>query len=159
MISMNVWLFLLLTAIGIWGSIYSITRKKLKKNDIKEINLRGIKVGIFLLIFDFIFENSGLLLGFWHTTGSYFQIFAVPIEVMGIAFLAGFTYAILFKEFELDLAIFSSLAIAAIGTGIEAFLVSQNLLIYEGGWTSLHAYISYFLVFLLIGKVNSLVSK
>ncbi|MEM2175041.1 MAG: hypothetical protein QXI58_05415, partial [Candidatus Micrarchaeia archaeon] len=106
---MNVWLFLLLTAIGIWGSIYSIARKKLKKNDIKEINLRGIKVGIFLLIFDFIFENSGLLLGFWHTTGSYFQIFAVPIEVMGIAFLAGFTYAILFKEFELDLAIFSSL--------------------------------------------------
>ncbi|MEM3369712.1 MAG: hypothetical protein QXE90_02565 [Candidatus Micrarchaeia archaeon] len=157
MLTMSIWVFLLFTAIGMWGTVYYLVKDKTPKSKLKELNSRAIKLGIFLLVFDFIFENLGLLLGYWYTSGSILQLGAVPIEVMGIAFCAGFTYAVLFpRKFDTKLGFFSSVWIAAAGTAIEAILVSQGVLMYTGGWTSLHAFVSYFAAFMIMHKVNSI---
>jgi hypothetical protein len=77
---------------------------------------------------------------------------------MVIAFLAGFTYTMLFeKKFKLGYALATSLLIAVVGTSFEALLISEDLLIYSGGWTSWHALISYFITFFLMHKINSIV--
>ncbi|MEM3770731.1 MAG: hypothetical protein QXW80_00165 [Candidatus Micrarchaeia archaeon] len=157
MLTMSIWVFLLFTAIGIWGTIYYLIKDKTSKSKLNELNSRAIRLGIFLLVFDFIFENLGLLLGYWYTSGSILQLGAVPIEVMGIAFCAGFTYAVLFpRKFDTKLGFFSSVWIAAAGTAIEAILVSQGVLTYIGGWTSLHAFVSYLAAFMIMHKVNSI---
>ena len=157
MLSMSIWLFLLFTAIGIWGTVYILARDNTPKTKMKNIIPRAIRLGIFLLVFDFIFENIGSILGYWSTSGSLLQLGAVPIEVMGIAFCAGFTYTILFqKKFDWQLGFFSSIWIAAAGTAIEAILVSSNVLVYTNGWTSLHAFIAYWFAFMIMHKVNSL---
>lgn len=157
MLSMSIWIFLLLTAIGIWGTVYLVARDSIPKAKMKSILPRALKLGLFLLIFDFIFENLGLILGYWYTSGSILQLGAVPVEVMGIAFCAGFTYAILFqKKFDWQLGFFSSVWIAAAGTAIEAILVSSEVLTYTSGWTSLHAFVAYWFAFMIMHKVNSM---
>ncbi|MCX8202638.1 MAG: hypothetical protein N3G74_02440 [Candidatus Micrarchaeota archaeon] len=154
---MNIWVFLLFTALGIWGTVYLIAKERTPKSKLRELTSRAVKLGVFLLAFDFVFENAGLLLGYWNTSGSILQIGAVPIEVMGIAFCAGFTYAVLFqKRFDWQLGFFSSVWIAAAGTAIEAILVGFEVLNYAGGWTSLHAFAAYVVAFMIMHKANSI---
>jgi len=147
---MSVWIFLAIVAISVTALVYALLKPK------KETILRGIKLGLLLVLIDFIFENTGLLLGQWKMFGSAFAIGAVPIEVMIIAFCVGITYSMLFaRKFTLELAITSSLLIAIVGTGIEAALLSMSVFIYYTGWTAWHALISYFIAFLLMHKLNS----
>jgi hypothetical protein len=60
------------------------------------------------------------------------------------------------RKFALELAIASSLLIAIMGTGIEAALLSMSVFIYYAEWTAWHALISYFIAFLLMHKLNSI---
>jgi len=152
LVGMSLWILLLFAAIGIFSSIF--TFRKRSKNEVR----RGIYLGIFLLVFDYIFETAGYYLNLWEATGSVFRLGAPPIEVLIIAFLAGFTYTMLFeKKFKLYYGLATSLLIAVVGTSFEALLISEGLLIYSGGWTSYHALVSYFVTFLLMHKINSIV--
>ena len=159
MLSMSIWIFLLITSIAILGCMRLFLSPKIDRIK-KETYNRAFKLGLFLVIFDFIFENAGLLAGYWYTSGSVLQLGAVPIEVVGIAFCAGYAYSLLFKEkyqkFNWEIGFFTSLLIAVVGTLIEAILVSQGVLTYTGGWTSMHALISYFITFFIMHKVNSM---
>jgi hypothetical protein len=71
-----------------------------------------MKVGAFLLVFDFILVNSGWLLGLWYTK-SQFAVGVVPLQVMGIAFFGGTAWALyLPRKFNLwhsaDCLVFAS---------------------------------------------------
>jgi len=46
-------------------------------------------IGVFLTVFDFIFENVGTWLRFWGCYNSSFFVLAVPIEVMLTCFFGG----------------------------------------------------------------------
>ncbi len=152
---MSIWIFLMLTAIGICGSLRLVIVPRAPKER-KFALSRATKMGFFLFAFDFVFENLGLILGYWNTSGSLFQIGAVPIEVMVIAAAAGYAYAIVFpRKFSWETGFYTSLLIAAAGTAIEAILNNFGVLTYTGGWTSMHAFVSYFGTFFLMHKVNS----
>lgn len=150
LISMNLWIFLLLLAIGIvWILTYSLkpTREKLKQM---------LKMGLFLAVFDFVFETIGLQLSFWQAGNSLFLLGpAVPVEVFLIAITAGASMNLLFSKFSWNAALPSAFLIAAIGTYIEAMLVSAGNLVYTSGWTSFHAFIAYFIVFIIFQYINS----
>jgi hypothetical protein len=151
LVGMSIWLFLAILAISITALLYVLLKPK------KDTLLRGAKLGILLVLVDFVFENAGLLLGQWKTFGSIFAIGAVPIEVMVIAFCIGGIYSMVFaRKFILDIAITSSLLIAVVGTGIEAILLSMGVFVYYTEWTAWHALVSYFIAFLLMHKLNSL---
>lgn len=150
-LSMSIWIYLLAAAAGISSTMMLILKPK------KETMRRAVRLGLFLFAFDFVFENLGLLAGFWHTSGSLLQLGAVPIEVTFIAFFAGHAYAMLFpKKFDLRLALPTTLLIAVAGTGIEALINSQGALIYTGGWTSYYALVAYFVAFFILHKANSM---
>ena len=151
LVGMSMWVYLMLLAIGLLGAVPFIIRKK----HCSEM----LKMALFLALFDFVFENVGALQGYWYSTGSAFQLLAVPAEVFIIAFCAGSAYALVFPcRFDWHLGIASSLVIAAVGTGIEAMLISAGNLHYANGWTSYHAFASYFAVFLAMGRVNELLA-
>ena len=74
-----------------------------------------MEVGAFLLIFDFIFENSGWLAGLWYTT-SEFHVGVVPLQVMGIALFGGAAWALyLPRKFNLWHSLLDCLIFAAFG--------------------------------------------
>lgn len=155
-LSMSIWIFLMLTAIGICGSLRLIIAPKVSRER-KAVLSRAVKMGLFLFAFDFIFENLGLILGYWSTSGSLLQLGAVPIEVAVIASTAGYAYAMVFpRKFGWETGFFTSLLIAAAGTAIEAMLNSFGVLAYTGGWTSMHAFVAYFGTFFMMHKVNSI---
>ncbi len=150
LVGINLWVFLLILAIGVlWILTYFLkpTREKL---------LNMFKMGLFLAVFDMVFETTGLMFGYWQATNSLFLIGpAVPIEVFLIAVAAGAALNLLFPRFSLRLALPVSFLIAGIGTFIEAMLVSSGNLAYLASWTSFHAFVAYFVVFTFLQFVNS----
>ncbi|MCJ7579832.1 MAG: hypothetical protein MUP98_04775, partial [Candidatus Aminicenantes bacterium] len=56
---------------------------------IKKIWKHALLLGIFLMTFDWIFENLGAHFGFWFSYDSAFFVLAVPIEVMIAALFGG----------------------------------------------------------------------
>ena len=73
------------------------------------------KVGAFLLVFDFIFENSGWLAGLWYTK-SEFHVGVVPLQVMGIAFFGGAAWALyLPRKFNLWHSVVDCIVFATFG--------------------------------------------
>ena len=155
-LSMSIWIFLMITAIAICGSLRLVVAPKNSKER-RSTLARAAKMGLFLFAFDFVFENLGLVLGYWNTSGSVFQAGAVPVEVMVIAATAGYAYAMIFpRRFGWEMGFFTSLLIAAAGTAIEAMLNSFGVLAYTGGWTSMHALVAYFGTFFLMHRLNSM---
>jgi len=150
LVGMSLWIFLLITAIALWAVIFYFKRPD------KTTRKRAVKLGLFLLVFDFVFENIGYVLGLWEATGSIYRVIAPPIEVVGIALLAGYTYSVLFpKKFDWNLGLASSLLIAVTGVAFESILIGEKLLAYTGWWDSYFALVSYFVTFLIMHKINS----
>ncbi|MDE1847303.1 MAG: hypothetical protein KGH52_04590, partial [Candidatus Micrarchaeota archaeon] len=77
------WDILLLSAI-VWFALEALKNRKGLAS--------ALKIGAFLLVFDFIFENSGWIYGLWQTH-SMFAVGVVPVEVMGIALFGGAAWA------------------------------------------------------------------
>ncbi|MBN3037628.1 MAG: hypothetical protein JW834_04230 [Candidatus Diapherotrites archaeon] len=143
---LSLWLYLVLLAVGVTGVVFVLLRPDARK---------ALVLGLFLALFDFAFENFGMVLGLWHTTGSVLQLWAVPAEVFVIALCAGFTYHALFRgQKALRVAASTSFLIAVVGTMIEAVLVSTGYLHYTGGWTSWLAVPFYWLAFMLVFHAN-----
>jgi hypothetical protein len=110
-------------------------------------------LGLFLLAFDFIFENIGASYGFWVTKRSYLFVFAVPFEVMLTCLFGGASFSILMSSLRWSpKTIFFSLILWAIGgTVSEFYLRLVNLMEYGNGWLSFpHAFISYIVTFIIL---------
>lgn len=135
--------------------IFSVFAVLLHKNLIE-----GLKLGLYLAIFDFFFQNMGGYFDLWVTKNSVLFLGFVPIEVFFITTLAGATYYILFpRTWDTATALSTSYLIAVVGAMIEAGLVSLDYLEYMNWWNSYWAVVAYFLVFLIMYKVNLLITK
>lgn len=114
----------------------------------------AMEVGAFLLIFDFIFENSGWLAGLWYTK-SEFHVGVVPLQVMGIAFFGGAAWALyLPRKFDLWHSLVDSLVFATFGALGEWLLIGQVLFVYQQWWTSYDAFVAYFLTWVILHVVR-----
>jgi len=119
----------------------------------------ALKIGAFLLVFDFIFENTGWLMGLWQTKSA-FAVGVVPIEVMGIALFGGAAWALYVpKKFKLWNSFFDSIIFAFFGALGEWLLIQQGLFVYKLWWTSLFAFIAYFLTWVILHFVRYKVVK
>ncbi len=144
------WVVLLASAIT-WFVLESRERKKGLGN--------ALKIGAFLLVFDFIFENSGWIFGLWQTK-SIIAVGVVPIEVMGIAFFGGAAWAMyLPKKFNLWHSLSDSVIFAFFGALGERLLIMQGLFVYKLWWTSVAAFFAYFLTWVILHFVRYHVFK
>lgn len=87
---------------------------------------KAFLVGLFLLVFDLIVQNTGWIFGLWEVEGM-FSIGVVPVEVMLIAFFG------------------------ALG---EFLLIKHGYFVYYKGWTSSHAFIAYFITWGILNFVR-----
>ncbi|WP_091690633.1 hypothetical protein [Methanococcoides vulcani] len=148
---MSIWIFLFLLSIGIFSVLAVLLHKNLSE---------ALKLGLYLAIFDFFFENLGGYFGLWTTKNSILFLGFVPIEVFFIATLAGATYYLLFpRNWDTATALSTSFLIAVVGAMLEAGLVSGGYLEYMNWWNSYWAVLAYFLTFLMMYKVNLLITK
>ncbi|MEW5956026.1 MAG: hypothetical protein AB1626_05845 [Candidatus Micrarchaeota archaeon] len=152
--SMSPWIFLALTAVAVvW-----LLSARLKPDARRQASM--LKMALFLAAFDWVFETTGLLLGYWHSSGSVFALgpspFYPPLEVFVIALCAGAALDLLFpKKFEWRTALPACMAVAVVGTLTEALLVGTGSLVYLSGWTSFHAFVAYWAAFLLFHWVDA----
>ncbi|WP_445476100.1 hypothetical protein ACT9XH_05085 [Methanococcoides methylutens] len=148
---MSIWIFLLLLSIGIFSVLAVLLHKNISE---------ALKLGLYLAIFDFFFENLGGHFDLWVTNYSVLFLGFVPIEVFFIATLAGATYYLLFpRNWDTATALSTSFLIAVVGAMLEAGLVSVGYLEYLNWWNSYWAVFAYFLTFLMMYKVNLLITK
>lgn len=114
----------------------------------------AMEVGAFLLIFDFVFENSGWLAGLWYTK-SEFHVGVVPLQVMGIAFFGGAAWALyLPRKFNRWHSVVDCLVFATFGALGERLLIGQVLFVYQQWWTSYDAFVAYFLTWVILHYVR-----
>ncbi len=139
------WYVILASALAWFGLEASENRGRLTS---------AMEVGAFLLIFDFIFENSGWLAGLWYTK-SEFHVGVVPLQVMGIAFFGGAAWALyLPRRFNLWHSIVDCLVFATFGALGERLLIGQVLFVYQQWWTSYDAFVAYFLTWAILHYVR-----
>lgn len=134
-------------------------------------------MGVFLMVFDFAFENVGtLVVGYWGTSDSSLFILAVPIEVMLTCFFGGTAWALyilsvhtLFvskygghsnKPLRFSLILLDLVFFGAGGAAAERSLIQRGVMYYALGWTTLHAFVAYFatwtIMHTLLNKLTSL---
>ncbi len=114
----------------------------------------ALKIGAFLLVFDFAFENSGWLAGLWQTHSS-FAFGVVPIQVMGIAFFGGAAWAgYLPRKFNFWHSLSDCVVFGTFGALGEWLLIQQGLFTYSLWWTSSFAFAAYFLTWILLHFVR-----
>jgi len=111
----------------------------------------AFEIGLFLMLFDFIVENVGAFFGLWQVGTSALFVSFVPIEIMALCLIGGTAWALAQpKKFgkmdtALDIALFSMF-----GTLGEFLLIKNGIMSYSGGWTSLHAFLGYFITWCLL---------
>jgi hypothetical protein len=125
---------------------------------------KAISVAIFLVLFDFVFENSGTLLGLWYSSDSLVPVCmpvesaypaCVPIEVMTLILFGGAAWALYIpREFKLTYSVLDILLIAAFGAIGEYVLIQFGLMHYLQWWTSLHAFVAYLATWTLLHLVK-----
>lgn len=111
-------------------------------------------LGIFLMVFDWIFENLGAKFGYWYSKGSSFFVKAVPIEVMIAAVSGGFGWILLMpKSFDIFYVLLVSIITGIGGALGENTLQNAGKMKYGNGWTWTHAFVAYFLVWVFLSLV------
>jgi len=152
------WIILGTCAIG-----WFVIELYIEKPDLKRLK-RALYVGIFLLVYDFAFENSGTLLGLWYSSNSLIPVCVpvestyvacVPIEVMMVTLFGGAAWALYIpRKFKLTYSILDILLISTFGALGEFILIQYGLMHYLLWWTSLHAFISYMGTWIILHFVN-----
>lgn len=118
-----------------------------KKGDVK----KGMQIGLFLVVFDFVVQNIGKMMGLWESYKSSFMVMAVPIEVMLICCIGGTAWALyLPKKFNLVHTVCDILIFSFFGSLGEFLLINGGLLKYSGGWTSIHAFFAYMVTWIIL---------
>ncbi len=116
------------------------TAKKKKRSIIKP----ALLLGVFLMVFDFMVENLGFFAGFWTSPRSIFPVIAVPIEIMALTFMGGYAWGMhLPLKFDRAYMLFETLIFGFFGALGEYLLILNGMMIYRGGWTSIHAFFGY----------------
>lgn len=137
-------LYLILVLFGILALAYQYNKKK-------NVPRQAIILGLFLVVFDFMFENSGGILGYWNTYGSAFFVGAVPIEIMILIMLGGTAWAMhLPKKFDRFFLLAESAVFGFYGALGEYLLILNGLMVYRDGWTSVYAFFSYFFTWVVL---------
>jgi uncharacterized membrane protein len=136
--------------------LFTFEYRKNTRNNLKI----ALIIGVFLMAFDFVFENVGtLLLGYWGTSGSSLFVLAVPVEVMLTCFFGGTAWALYVlsvhaslasrfsnsKPSPLFLLILLDLTFFGVGgAAAEWCLIQRGFMYYANGWTTFHAFVAYF---------------
>lgn len=137
-------------AILVGGAIIWFLYETNQKNKISLIR-HAIIMGLFLMIFDFIAENIGAFAGLWTSPQSIFSVIAVPIEIIALCFIGGYAWAMhLPLKPDKVYMVFEILIFGFFGALGEYLLILNGMMIYTGGWTSIHAFIAYAAVWLLL---------
>jgi len=123
------------------------TRKEKKRPIIKY----AILLGLFLMVFDFMVENAGFFARFWTSPNSLFPVIAVPIEIMVLTFIGGYSWAMhLPLKFEKIYMLFEVLIFGFFGALGEYLLILNGMMIYTSGWTSIHAFLGYTITWIIL---------
>lgn len=124
----------------------------LERNEAKKEEIQlAFSIGLFLMFFDFIVENLGGVLGYWQVTTTLLHVGYVPIEVMLLTLIGGTAWALAqpknfsFWESAADVLLFS--IFGAVG---EFVLMQNNVMFYANGWTSAHAFLGYFIMWVIL---------
>lgn len=126
----------------------------------KERIYPAILLGIFLMLFDWIFENLGAVYGLWTTHQSQLLVWSVPIEIMIVTLVGGTAWAMhLPKKIKKEFVIIESLIFAFFGSLGEYLLIQNYVMVYSGGWISAYAFISYFISWLILFWIWKIISK
>jgi len=156
---LNLWIPLLLLAIAVFAIVTTKCKELLKP---------ALVLGLFLMVFDFLFESLGAVLGLWHINpaNSILMLGVVPVEVLLIAFFAGATYYyILAPKTDFKRMVFTALMIATAGMVLEKELIALNHMTYSPdsatfiSWNPIYAFIAYFAVFTLLYFIKGIVHK
>lgn len=139
--------------------VWFLIEIKINWKDKKEIK-KALMMGLFLMIFDFIFENSGFYLGLWKSSYSLFFVLSVPIEIMGVTLFGGTAWALyLPRKFNKIYTISDILVFSIFGALGEFILIRNGIMTYLGGWTSLYAFFSYMLTWIILHTLRYKVLK
>ncbi|MEE9594753.1 MAG: hypothetical protein V3V92_05070 [Candidatus Hydrothermarchaeales archaeon] len=123
--------------------------------DRKDKNVRkAVEIGTFLMLFDFLVENAGKLVGLWESHNSAYFLLAVPIEVMLLALMGGTAWALYQpKRFNRSYTLVDVAIFATFGALGEYIIGTKGLIIYMGGWTSFHAFLGYALTWTILHSI------
>jgi len=133
-----------------------------KKHVTKAILASALATGLFLMVFDFIVENLGYVLGFWSSLHSHLFVLYVPLEVMLTCFLGGAAWALLISSIRKTwrFIILNSTIWAIGGCFSEWYFNLYALMQYSNGWTFIpHTFIGYFLTWLILHAFNITMQK
>jgi len=146
-----------------------------RKNTRKNLRIALI-IGVFLMSFDFVFENVGtLLFEYWGTSGSSLFVLAVPIEVMLTCFFGGAAWALYvlsvhaslvlrFKDsfdrsLRLPLLLLDLAFFGAGGAIAEWCLIQRGFMYYANGWETPHAFVAYFATWSMLHMLLSMLTR
>ncbi len=119
------------------------------------------KLGVFLVVFDWIIENAGGLLGLWYTKHSLFTIGYVPIEIIALTFIGGTAWAMhLPDRINRNFLYLECLLFGFFGAFGEYLFQLNGLMVYGNSWTSTHAFFGYTIAwFILFGVWYTIINK
>lgn len=113
--------------------------------------MKAVYIGIFLMAFDFVFQNAGWMLGLWQTFDAAIVIGVVPIEIMLVCLLGGAAWALyLPKRYDRIHTLMDVLTFGVYGAFGEFMLIGAGLMAYYQWWNSWLAFASYALVWVLL---------
>ena len=116
---------------------------------------QAFMVGMFLLVFDFIVENSGWIFGLWETHNSLFAIGIVPIEVMLICLIGGAAWALyLPRKFSVVHSTMDIMVFAFFGALGEHLMRQAGLMSYYQWWSFVWAVMAYALTWMVLHFVR-----
>ena len=125
---------------------------------------KALAVAIFLVLFDFAFENSGTVFNLWYSSNSLVPVCmpvesvhpaCVPIEVMLVILFGGAAWALYVpQDFKLTYSVLDILLIASFGAIGEYILIQFGLMHYVQWWTSVHAFLSYVVTWIILHLVK-----
>jgi len=134
----------------IWFAVEGFTNRK----HVEYIK-RACYVGVFLLAFDFVFENAGWLAGLWATHNSIIAIGVVPLEVMLICLFGGAAWAMyLPRHYNRIMTLIDILTFATFGALGEYLLGINGLMTYFGWWNSGWAFLAYAMTWIILHLVR-----
>ncbi len=116
---------------------------------------KAITLGLFLMVYDFLFENSGTVFDLWRSSDSIFFVWTVPVEVMVLCLFGGAAwYLYIPREFNRTYSVLDIALISTFGALGEYILIQNGLMHYYLWWTSLHALASYTFTWIILHFVR-----
>jgi hypothetical protein len=116
----------------------------------KDLNA-AFEIGLFLMLFDFAVENIGGLMDLWQVTQTAFHVIFVPIEIMALTLIGGTAWALAQpKKFNKINSALDILLFSIFGAAGEFLLIKNGMMFYSGGWTSIHAFLGYFITWSIL---------